>query len=406
MTGVKPGLYTSLFSVALGLYFGLWALSAGSGYGMSHALNLLLFVSVSFIALGASAAKLVKSWRLHKKMRVFCVASICLSSLYVISFFKGDFDSVSLVKAMLWLMPAMVALSLWNLGLHYRLMVKVWFYFGLLINFLITFLIARFDPNIGKFYANVDGFEISSNTLSVYLIFSLVLPGLLLFKGALSRAVFLLLPLIHFSKSHVFIYVFSFFFGSCYARRRLVMFVIVVCVLLTGLVVLGALASELKSGIPSYLERPLGKLLLACEFLYQFLFFGEVPNFDFLITSVGDGLRASIYESAAANLGMAWPLGATENEIDSVFYGYDFHNVLLFLYYQAGVFGVFSYLMMLMHPMFVCKKVERNLRFLISMTCAYFLVRGLFISIDPVRIAVLLTTLTYFCLYKETAYER
>lgn len=398
--------YTAILSVVLAMYLGLWPLSAGSGYGMSQILNSLLLSVLVFLLAAGAATRSIRSLKLNKALTVFAISSAIISAIYFISFFGGGGDLVPLVKAALWVTPILALVALWNISLNYRLLVKVWFYVGLLSNVFITFFVARFDPALGKFYAVVPGFEISSNTLSVYLVFSFVIPAVLYFERKMWVRFSLIVPLMHFSKSHVAIYLVSAIFGSCFSRRRLFLLFFAGALFLISLTLVGAYANDIRELIPPYLVKSVGKLVIACELLYKLITLGELPALSVFISQVGDGLRARIYDAALANLYIAWPLGATTSEIESVFDGYDFHNMLLFFYYQTGIVGVLSYIAIILAPLLVANKADEKFRFLLALSSTYLLARGLFISIDPVRATVLLSTLSYISCLRTVFNEK
>ena len=387
--------YSALLSFFLALYMGLWPLSAGSGYGLSQILNfLLLFVVIILLVLAIVTRKLV-SIKLNMSLCMFVIAPMIIASIYVVSSFKNGFDLISLAKAALWLTPLLIVVALWNVGINKSLMIKVWFGVGLISNIIITFFIASFDPAVGKFYALLPGFEISSNTLSVYLVFSVVIPAVFLFKSTSALRLYLIMPFIHFSKSHVAIYIVSVIFGSCFSKRRMFLLLCAGALLIFILILVGANADEIRIFIPVYLVKSVGKLVIACEIVYNFFVLGELPVFSVFISQVGDGLRASIYNAALSNLEVAWPLGATPEEIDQIFSGYDFHNMFFFFYYQTGIAGLLLYLAIIFAPLHIANKADKRIRFLVGFSCSYLLARGLFISIDPVRTSVLLATLSY-----------
>jgi hypothetical protein len=130
--------------------------------------------------------------------------------------------------------------------------------------------------------------------------------------------------------------------------------------------------------------------------MYEIVALNVYPEFYDFITMAGDGLRASIYESALSNLDIAWPFGASEMEIKDAFRGYDYHNMVFFFYYQLGIVGLvcmFAFLLVILVKAYFS---SRLVSFYVIFAVLYLSGRGLFISIDPFRFSVLLTFMFYF----------
>ncbi|MEZ9018107.1 hypothetical protein AB6E79_14385 [Vibrio lentus] len=381
-------------SILVGLYFGSWVLSSGAGYGLNYLTN-IIFLSFTLLTLvGLLKYRGERLVILKSDMYIFIF--LAFSVMYVVSFFR-DYGGVgNLVKSIMWLLPFLFCLLINNISLSRDRVLSSWFYSGVIFNVIFTFFIASFNYRIGKFYADIPGFEISSNSLSIYLIFGVVVPGLLRFKGRLIRGVLLVSPLIHFSKSHIMIYIISLFLAFFLSKRKFFTLLLLFVLLLIISCFVGSQYEYFYSMVPTELQRSLGKMLILFKVVYEIVVLNTFPDFYDFITMAGDGLRASIYQSALTNLEIAWPLGASEKEINDAFHGYDFHNMVFFFYYQLGIFGLISIMMFLFVISFRAYFSTRLVSFYVIFTVTYLVGRGLFISIDPYRFSVLVVFVFYF----------
>lgn len=383
---------SSIFYWIFGAYLGSWSLSSGAGYGLNYLTNIFGFLScIIFFLLVKKKSKIFRSVELGI---VFLITVFFLFIVfYLLAIVRDGFYINILIKSILWFFPISVILVLSSIKIDRKSLLRSWFYVGLLFNIIFTFFIASFNYRIGKFYADINGFEISSNSLSIYLIFTVVIPGLLYFKSRILIIILLLLPLIHFSKSHIMMYFFSIFFCYFYYKKKLLMLLFSLLITIFALSLIGLNFEYVYSLLPVELHRSLGKIIILCRFISDLLYEGRLPSFLFFITEVGDGLRASIYEYAFSNWRSAWPLGMSDSSINEAFYGYDFHNMFIFFYYQLGGMGLALFSILILTPLIIAK--NRSYNFIIAFSVCYIFLRSFFISIDPYRMAVLFIVLIF-----------
>jgi len=377
------------FSIELILasYLGLASLTTASGYYVSHLLNATILLLITYTLISRNQIVL------KKEFGAYCVILTLLVLAGVASSANG-YGSFNVVKYITYFTPVVLILYLSNYKFNFHILIKYWFIIGCFTSFLITTFLADFNPRINKFYATIPGFELSSNGLSLHLITSVVLPGLLLLKSRVLILILLAVPLIHFSKAHLVFYFLSLALSFVIWRKKIILAFILIFVVMLIFTLIGANYDYLSGIIPPAYERSFGKILLSAKLFYGFFTENSQIGVIQFISSVGDPTRAFIYERAIGNLLTAFPFGASKLQVESIFLSYDYHNMPLYFYFETGVFGLLFYLFCSLYPIKI--KLPGLIRFVVVFSCFYIFFRGLFMSVDPVRTFIIFSVLLFY----------
>jgi len=262
---------------------------------------------------------------------------------------------------------------------------------SILLHIFFSFVLGHYDNHIGKIlvrYKDIGYF--SSNELSLYMLFTITIIGWIYFyfykKNKFMLFVMTFLPLLHFSKSHIVIYLFSILVSYLLIKRKIVYMIIGIGSLYISSVLLNSYYDILQKEVSS---QQIQKVLLANKLIYN----SDIDLYSF-ITKVGDGLRSKIIETYSSKLEDSRFIGFGDKAKDIVGDGHDYHNMFFFFHIQYGLISVIGFYGLLLYFLYLGIKKFKYLNFIIVFFIFYIILRSMIITIDPYRLILYLLFLT------------
>ncbi|MCC5795198.1 MAG: hypothetical protein JJT85_10765 [Chromatiales bacterium] len=374
------------------LYVAFWPLVSGEQWFLQWVMNATLLLMLLAFVFAAGTA--IPQLRMTKVEWLVACCTALLSLWMMLSELVRLDDPARLVRALTFLAPVFIlvlaAIDRTRPLIAPQLLMPL-VLIAIVVNAFFTFVMSAFDQRLGKFDGVVPGFTLSSNSLSIYLVMSVVVPAWMYYaafrKNLLAVALISLLPLAHFSKIHLVAYVAAFVLAYAFVQRQMLKVALLLLAGVALFVVLGAYAAELSALVPDDLQRSVGRVVLGLGVFHSVIVEGTLYEPLALIGEIGDPRREWIYSVLLANLGDFVLFGWSSTEQARMLGGADVHSTFIWLAAGYGFLGPLLFTLALCSPA-LDWRLRRAWRFILLFVIAYFMFRGIFISYDPVRALV------------------
>jgi hypothetical protein len=247
-----------------------------------------------------------------------------------------------------------------------------------------SFVIGFYDSHIGKIYENNPYFTFSSNELAIYMSYLISILGMIYFKYYNPKKsmfiIVMLLPFLHFSKSHMVFYFLSLLIGYILYKRKFLLLIFGLFLLISLSYFFYTYYDELVNLVKS---EQIKKILLANQILVN----SFMGNMDFniwdFITKVGDGSRTKYFYTYFENLDKTFWLGFGDRADILLLNGADYHNMYFFFHIQYSFFAVIIWYGILLYFLYLGLFKWKFLNYFLIVSILYWVFKSLFSTMNP-----------------------
>ncbi len=381
------------------LFVSSWIWNGMQAFYMSYVSLLFLFIfQMGYVISNYPSLRIrYSSYQGIFNINYFSFLILCFTLFLLLSMCLGTSSVILPVKILFYLLIPLHFLVFSDFYKFFNFnSLKYIIVISFLFQLLFSFVIGKYDPNIGKIHEEREWFLFSSNNLSIYMVYSITVLSWVYYSFCKSNKLFIffvtLLPLLHFSKSHIIFYILSLVLAYALYKKKFFYILLSLFFLVLNSYIVYINNDYLMDLINN---KSIKKVLLGNQLLVDNILGNvDVSIWEF-ITKVGDGSRTHYFQVYTEALKDTFWIGMGDRADVILLKGADYHNMLFFFHIQYGFFGFLFYFMILLYFLYLGIFKWKKIGFILIFCVLYFILRGIFTVLDPYRFLLFAILLTF-----------